>query len=96
MNTRTGLVVLVVTVLLVPTVTLAQDSHWVARGRVVDVSPNDSSSAIAGTDGTTVTVDSDVIPEVDITYMLNANWAPISLLEPRSTTWRRRMACWTR
>ncbi len=74
MNTRTGLVVLVVTVLLVPTVTLAQDSHWIVRGRVIDVSPNDSSSAIAGTDGTAVTVDSDVVPEVDLTYMLNANW----------------------
>ncbi len=46
---------------------------WIARFRLISVSPDDSSDAIANT-GSKVDVDSDVVPEVDLTYMLNEHW----------------------
>lgn len=52
---------------------LAQDYHWVARARVISVSPDDSSGTIADT-GTGVSVDSAVVPEVDLSYMFNPQW----------------------
>lgn len=52
----------------------AQDeSSWIIRGRLISVSPNDDSSTILTT-GTGVTVDDDIVPELDITYMFNKNW----------------------
>ncbi len=51
---------------------------WLIRGRIVNVNPNESSGTLftAGTPiaGTGVTVDSDTIPELDITYMIAPNW----------------------
>lgn len=51
---------------------------WLVRGRIVNVSPDENSSTVrvAGTAvaGSGVTVNSDTIPELDITYMLQRNW----------------------
>ncbi len=46
---------------------------WIARFRLISVSPDDSSDAIGNT-GSKVDVDSDFVPEFDITYMLNEHW----------------------
>jgi len=51
---------------------------WLIRGRIINVNPNDDSGTLSiggidqGTKG--VTVNSDVIPELDITYMVDRNW----------------------
>jgi len=74
MKARTGFIALVVALLLSPVLVQAQEGHWIVRGRLLSVSPNDSSTAIAGTEGTKVTVGNDVIPEVDVTYMFNNKW----------------------
>lgn len=51
---------------------------WIVRGRILNINPNDSSGTLntqaAGDIGKGVTVDSDVIPELDITYMITPNW----------------------
>ena len=53
---------------------------WLVRGRVINVDPNDDSGRLyigANLDsniGEGVEVDSDVIPELDITYMITPNW----------------------
>tara|TARA_R110002049_G_scaffold254878_5_gene430371 strand:+ start:75 stop:737 length:663 start_codon:yes stop_codon:yes gene_type:complete len=52
---------------------------WLVRGRIINVNPNDDSSVIyAGNSpltGTGVTVNSDTVPELDISYMIDRNWA---------------------
>ncbi|MDH5358312.1 MAG: OmpW family protein [Gammaproteobacteria bacterium] len=54
---------------------------WLIRGRVINVNPNDDSgnlyvmpaaSYVNGGEG--VEVNSDTVPELDITYMINRNW----------------------
>ena len=51
---------------------------WLVRGRIAHVAPIDSSGSLwatdTGTTATTVSVDSDTIPELDITYMVSPNW----------------------
>jgi len=51
---------------------------WLVRGRIIHINPNDDSGtlAIGGVDQVTkgVQVDSDTIPELDITYMVDRNW----------------------
>ncbi|PHS71557.1 MAG: hypothetical protein COB23_00880 [Methylophaga sp.] len=51
---------------------------WLVRGRIINVNPDDSSGAISvgGTDvaGSGVKIDSDTVPEIDITYMISPNW----------------------
>jgi outer membrane protein len=51
---------------------------WVFRARLINVNPDDDSSAVsaAGVDipGSGVSVDDDTVPEVDFTYMLHRNW----------------------
>ena len=52
---------------------------WLVRGRVIAVSPNESSNTLSSTVvpgglGTKAGVNSDVVPEVDFTYMLTRNW----------------------
>jgi len=50
---------------------------WLIRGRIINVNPNDDSGSlfIDGTDaGPGVKVDSDTVPELDITYMIAPNW----------------------
>lgn len=55
--------------LVLPSLAQAQES-WIFRARVIDISPNSSSSEILDT-GTSVDVDSKATLEVDITYMLS-------------------------
>jgi outer membrane protein len=51
---------------------------WLVRGRIININPNDDSGTLSingvdqGTKG--VKVDSDTIPELDITYMIAPNW----------------------
>ena len=51
---------------------------WLVRGRIINVNPNDDSGTLTlngvdqGTKG--VSVNSDTVPELDITYMLHKNW----------------------
>lgn len=51
---------------------------WLIRGRILNVNPNDDSGTLNtqafGDLGEGVTVDSDTIPELDITYMITPNW----------------------
>jgi len=54
---------------------------WLVRGRILQVAPQDSSGDIFVNSGSGfnsigqgVTVDSDTIPELDITYMVSPNW----------------------
>ena len=50
---------------------------WLVRGRIINVNPNDSSGDLFvnnASAGPGVTVDSDTVPELDITYMVNRNW----------------------
>jgi len=52
---------------------------WLVRGRIAHVAPNDDSGRLYVTPansslGEGVTVDSDTIPELDITYMIAPNW----------------------
>ncbi len=51
---------------------------WLIRGRIINVNPNDDSGTLSvggvdtGLKG--VEVDSDTVPELDITYMISRNW----------------------
>jgi outer membrane protein len=51
---------------------------WLVRGRIINVNPNDDSGNLyvggASTGSEGVEVDSDTVPELDITYMLTKNW----------------------
>lgn len=51
---------------------------WLIRGRIINVNPNDDSGSLsingAGTGLKGVSVNSDTVPELDITYMLTRNW----------------------
>ena len=51
---------------------------WLVRGRIIAVVPDESSntltSSIAGPLGTKAGLDSDVVPELDFTYMLTPHW----------------------
>ncbi len=49
----------------------------IVRGRVISVDPQDDSSAISingASFGSSATVDSDIMPELDFTYMLDPHW----------------------
>lgn len=51
---------------------------WLIRGRIINIAPQDDSGNLyttgAGNLGEDVTVDSDTIPELDITYMISLHW----------------------
>ena len=51
---------------------------WLVRGRIINVNPNDSSGLLDALGGpipsSGVSVNSDTVPELDITYMVNRNW----------------------
>jgi outer membrane protein len=55
-----------------------ETGDWLVRGRIINVNPNDDSGALniqnSGNAGEGVTVDSDTVPELDITYMISPNW----------------------
>lgn len=73
--------ILVLAVILILSVASAQAGDWKLRLRVIDISPDDSSSEIVVPDGeggfvntgTGVAVDSAIVPEVDVTYMFKDN-----------------------
>ena len=55
-----------------PLVANAYDAgDWLVRGRVIHVSPNDSSGSLSTVPGSGASVDSDTTIEVDFTYMYN-------------------------
>lgn len=53
---------------------------WLVRVRGINVNPNDSSSTVrvpalgGSVAGSSVGVNSDTVPELDITYMMTPNW----------------------
>lgn len=51
---------------------------WIVRARLISVSPDESSSAVrvgpANVAGSSVSVNNDVVPELDFTYMLDPHW----------------------
>jgi outer membrane protein len=52
---------------------------WLVRGRIAHINPNDDSGTLSLNGGALdvgegVKVDSDTIPELDITYMITKNW----------------------
>jgi len=54
----------------------AQESPWMVRARAVHIDPADRSSPIGGvTDSDLITVSKKTIPELDISYFFNPNWA---------------------
>ncbi len=72
-------IVNVVIPILLPLPVLAYEAgDWLVRGRVIHVAPNDDSGSLTlgsvdtGLEG--VKVDSDTVPELDITYMLSRHW----------------------
>lgn len=62
----------------VTTAVAYEAGDWLVRGRVININPNDSSGSLfvngADTGSKGVTVDSDTVPELDITYMITRNW----------------------
>jgi len=50
----------------------------IVRGRIINVNPQDDSGLISinglAQGGTSVSVDSDTVPELDFTYMIDRNW----------------------
>lgn len=62
----------------ISTVMAYEAGDWLIRGRVINVNPNDSSGTLSLNGADTglkgVKVDSDTVPELDITYMINRNW----------------------
>ncbi len=72
-------IVNVVIPVLLPLPVLAYEAgDWLVRGRVIHIAPNDDSGSLTlgsidtGLEG--VKVDSDTVPELDITYMLSRHW----------------------
>lgn len=59
---------------LMATDALADKGDWLVRGRVIHVSPNDSTGLVSGIAGTEAGVDSAPTLELDFTYMLTNNW----------------------
>lgn len=58
-----------------------QAGDWLVRGRIIDVHPNDDSGTLytaVGALGEGVSVNNDVVPELDITYMLSPHWGGIN------------------
>ncbi len=50
-----------------------EQGDWLVRGRLIHVTPNDSSGAVSTLPGSGVAVGSDSTLELDFTYMLNPN-----------------------
>ncbi|MDO8827654.1 OmpW family protein [Methylophaga sp.] len=62
----------------ISTVMAYEAGDWLIRGRIINVNPNDSSGSLTvngvDTGSKGVKVDSDTVPELDITYMITRNW----------------------
>ena len=71
---RRTCVVIALVCLASPFIAHAQtDGNWIVRTRIISVSPDDSSGGI-GTTGSTVSVDSAIAPEVDLTLRFAQHW----------------------
>ncbi|MEM9553609.1 MAG: OmpW family protein [Acidobacteriota bacterium] len=61
-----------------PLAASADTGDWLIRLRGINVSPDDSSSAVrsngSAIGGSSVSVDDDTVPELDITYFVRPNW----------------------
>ena len=73
------IILLVLSIFIFTTGTMAQESKWKVRFRMASFDPNDDSTTLAGSEdddgqATYVDVDSDFVPEVDVTYMFNEHW----------------------
>ena len=70
-------VLLTLVFLLPPAASVAEAGDWKIRFRAITVSPDEESSAVrtngVEVPGTSVSVDDDTVPELDITYMLTRN-----------------------
>ncbi len=76
---KTIISLLAATGLFIPAQAMAYDAgDWLVRGRIINVAPNDHSGSLsingADTGQQGVKVNSDTVPELDITYMLTPNW----------------------
>lgn len=76
---KTIIATLVSASLFIPAQVFAYEAgDWLVRGRIIDVAPNDSSGSLTVNGGDSgqrgVSVNSDTVPELDITYMLTPNW----------------------
>ena len=67
-----------------PTVGAGEKGEWLARLRVINVNPNDDSSAVSTLAGSSVSVDDDTVPELDFSYFLTDNLA-LELILANST-----------
>jgi outer membrane protein len=68
-------VLCLVAALLVSGLAFAQDDGpWKLRLRMIAIQPNESSDAIPTTGGTEIGVDSNTVPEVDLSYQINEKW----------------------
>ena len=75
---RTGVLSLLVGVLLPMSMAYAEQGDWLVRLRGIAVAPNDDSSQVSlnntALPGTGVEVDTQGIPEIDVTYMFHRHW----------------------
>lgn len=80
---KKSLLVLALAAAIAPTLAFAEAGDWVVRVRAVNVSPNESSelgktanaAGVAMLPGAELTVDNNVIPELDISYYFTKNIA---------------------
>lgn len=82
MTRKKSLVSLLAALAVTATVTPAlayEAGDLIVRGRIISVDPQDDSSTISldgiSAAGSSATVDSDIMPEVDFTYMIDPHWA---------------------
>lgn len=82
MTRKKSLVSLLAALAVTATVTPAlayEAGDLIVRGRIISVNPQDDSSTISldgvSAAGSSATVDSDIMPEVDFTYMIDPHWA---------------------
>ena len=62
--------------LVAPATSVAREAgDWLARGRIINVSPNDDSSVVTGIASSAVAVDSATSIELDFTYFVTDDWA---------------------
>ena len=79
MKLLTAFLTLSAATMMLPLPALAYEAgDWLVRGRIINVNPNDSSGTLSLNGADTglkgVKVDSDTVPELDITYMLTPHW----------------------
>ncbi len=64
------------TTLTTSTLVSAQESPWLVRARAVSLSPDNKSTPIGGVGASDrLSINSKIIPEIDISYFFSPNWA---------------------